>query len=220
MYDISGQPGELRSYLFIHRVTRPLQIGFHIVPIYKLPVTLQYPIGSLQGVNTWHMRKTTVPIPGPDSISTIIKNFYDAIKAMFPTTMTVRFDGQITQVDSGSPDVAAALDPWSVTGTSAGSIYGAAGVGACVGWRTTKATRSGRGRTFLAPLSANQFQADGTLVDSYLVTLRAAAQSLCTASLSDGNGAVSVWSVKENIGRDVVTAKVNDRVAWLKSRRS
>jgi hypothetical protein len=41
--------------------------------------------------------------------------------------------------------------------------------------------------------------------------------------VADGNGAIVVWSPTSGttgVARDVVSSKVNDRVAWLSSRRS
>lgn len=187
--------------------------------VYKLPVNLTFPIGSKRGVNTWHFRSTTVPAPGPLPIPDAIKAFYNAIKVIFPGSTTISFDGVLTEVGTPTPTVIGNVTPWSVTGGATNDDYPAAGVGLCVGWRSSLATRRGRGRTFLAPVSRVTFDSVGTILDTQLATIKTAATALCSTSLADGNGAVVVWSPTDNTGRDVIGSKVNDRVAWLSSRR-
>lgn len=187
--------------------------------IYRTTVKLAFATGSKGGTNTWHIRSTSVPLPGAPTMVTAIKNFYDAIKAMFPTTMTFAWDGTLAQVDSADPPVLGGGTPWTVTGTATGSLYSPAGVGCVVGWKSSIATRSGRGRTFLAPLAQGVMQSDGSLADTNLATMQTAANALISTSLADGNGAITVWSPTQNVARDIVSAKINDRVAWLSTRR-
>lgn len=190
------------------------------MPIYRVPVNIAYNVGSKRGVNTWHIRTTAAVVPPSTSTIDLIKNFYTAIRGMFPSSMSFTFDGILTEAGTATPTVVGALTPWTVTGNFVNNSYGAAGVGLCVGWRSSLATRRGRGRTFLAPLATGIYDTDGTLVDTYVTTLRTAAAALCTGSLADGNGAVSVYSPTDNVARDIVSSKVNDQVAWLSSRRS
>lgn len=187
--------------------------------IYKHPVALKYATGSKAGVNVWHFRSPLFTVPGPQSISTLIKNFYTAINAFLPTDMSATFDGVLTEVGTTTPGQPALATGWTVTGAGATTVYGPAGVGMVVGWRSALATRRGRGRTFIAPMTAQSMQSDGTILDFNLNTIRNAAQTLVTASLADGNGALVVWSPTDNVGRDVVSVKVNDKVAWLSTRR-
>lgn len=186
---------------------------------YKLPVTLSFPVGSKHGVNTWHYETATLPLPGPQSIPDAIKAFYNAIKVLFPASTTIAFDGVLTEVGTATPSVIGTLTPWSITGTATNDDYPAAGVGLCVGWRSSLATRRGRGRTFLAPISRVSFDSVGTILDSQLATVRTAAATLVSTGLADGNGGLMVWSPTDNTGREVIASKVNDKVAWLSSRR-
>lgn len=89
-----------------------------------------------------------------------------------------------------------------------------------VTWRSLLGSKSGRGRTFLAPLPSNFWQTDGTIVDTALTSVRTAAAALCTSSLSGGDDAVVVWSQKNASANKFFSSTVNDRVAFLSSRRS
>lgn len=191
------------------------------MPILRATVRLTFPGGTTAGTNTWHVRTTDLPIGPAPSIMTVIHDFYDAMKSHFGAPYKWTWDGTLAQVDSDSPALITASSGWTVQGSSGGgSDSGPAGVGCVVTWRSSLATKSGRGRTFLAPLPAGWFEANGTLEETNLAALRQAAADLISGSISDGNGAVCVWSPTQSMGRDVIAATVNDRVAYLSSRRS
>lgn len=98
----------------------------------------------------------------------------------------------------------------------------AGGVGACITWLTTT-IRNGRrirGRTFVVPLSTNQFDTDGTLQSSALAAINGAAQTLVTATAGD----MLVWSRPVGgtggVAAPVTGWSVTDQGAFLKSRRT
>lgn len=189
--------------------------------LYRLTVRTVFPGGSKAGTNTWHIRTTTAPVPGAPGVVSIVKAFYDGIKGNFGAAYSWSFDGVLAEVGTATPAQPPQIDPWTVTGSTGGNLdSGPAGVGAVVGWRSSLATRRGRGRTFISPLPAGCFEGDGTLSAAFLASLRTAASQMVTSSLADGNGAISVFSQSDNVGRDIVSSKVNDRVAYLSSRRS
>lgn len=188
--------------------------------IYRMTVKTSFPGGSTQGTNTWHFRSTSVPVPPTPTPTAMVKNFYDALKAQFGLTYKWTWDGTIQEVGNATPALLPVMTPWTVQGSSGGnSDSGPAGVGLCVTWRSTVANRSGRGRTFIAPLPAAWYQTDGTLLDANLTIVRTAAAALVSASLSDGNGAIAVYSPKDNLSRDVAGATITDAPAFLSSRR-
>lgn len=189
------------------------------MPIYRMTVRWTFPIGSQGGTSTWHVRTTSAPVGGTPSIATAIKNFYTGISGILQSTTTLNWDGTLAQVDAAEPAVVQASAGWTVSGANTGGSYGPAGVGMVVGWRSGIATKSGRGRTFLAPLTAAVLSGDGTPQDANVTQVRTAANALVSASLADGNGAVSIWSPTQRIGRDVQSAQVRDHVAWLSTRR-
>lgn len=191
------------------------------MPIYRMTVKSTFPGGTGAGTNTWHFRKASVIVPGPDTMINAVKAFYDAQKALYGSTYKWTWDGTLTEVATSSPSLVAIQTGWTVQGSSGGNMdTGPAGVGLCVTWRSSIANRRGRGRTFIAPLPAQWYQTDGTILDANLTTVRTAASALVSTSLADGNGAIQVFSHVDNIGRDVVTASVTDRVAFLSSRRA
>jgi hypothetical protein len=145
--------------------------------------------------------------------------------------MKADYDGTLTEVGVASPSLVGGVTTWNATGAQPAATYGPAGVGMCVSWRSALANRQGRGRTFLNPLADNNFAADGTLVDTHLGPVRIAATALVTASLAGGDSSIGVWSTTAPRGTPalqpwegnfypLVSAKINDQVAWLSSRRS
>jgi len=163
---------------------------------------------------------------------TAIKNFYtSAFSEIAPSDMKADYDGTLTEVGVAAPSLVGGVTTWNATGAQPAATYGPAGVGMCVSWRSALANRQGRGRTFLNPLADNNFAADGTLVDTHLGPVRIAATALVTASLAGGDSSIGVWSTTAPRGTPalqpwegnfypLVSAKINDQVAWLSSRRS
>ena len=88
-----------------------------------------------------------------------------------------------------------------------------------VSWRTTSASRSGRGRTFIGPLCAEAAQQDGTPTPACVNTIRDAASDLREASEGPLGWSLGVLSVKQGVLRDFTGEKVADRFAYLSSRR-
>ena len=107
----------------------------------------------------------------------------------------------------------------NVTGGGTGSYAG--GVGACIGWSTAGIHngRKVRGRTFVVPLAANQYDTDGTVASGVISTLDAAAATL----IGTGTGRLSIWARPTPTVPGMVYAAtsgtVKDHVSWLRSRR-
>jgi|1186.fasta_scaffold75009_2 hypothetical protein len=202
------------------------------MPTYALRVALTFGVGAKKGVNTWHIRTGTPIAPGTHPMVTAIKNFYtSAFSEIAPSDMKADYDGTLTEVGVAAPSLVGGVTTWNATGAQPAATYGPAGVGMCVSWRSALANRQGRGRTFLNPLADNNFAADGTLVDTHLGPVRIAATALVTASLAGGDSSIGVWSTTAPRGTPalqpwegnfypLVSAKINDQVAWLSSRRS
>lgn len=187
--------------------------------VYRMTVKLTFPNGANGGTNTWHVRTTSTPVPPAPTPTAMIKTFYTSIANLFPTSYQISWDGILSEVGNPAPAVVPPMTAWTVPGTGGVGNYGPAGVGFNVCWRSTLATRRGRGRTFVSPILAAAFDSAGTIADSNLAAIRTAANALVSSSLADGNGAVSVWSPSDNLGRDVASASVRDHVSWLSSRR-
>lgn len=189
--------------------------------VFRANVNLQFAAGDGGGTNSWTLRTlsddgTTTEV---ESLMGHVEDFYDAIFSVFPDNYTISWDGSVTQIGTPTPGLLAAGTPWTVNGLG-GVNYGPAAAMICVSWKSSLATRRGRGRTFLGPVSANAVQgSDGSVTDTVLTTVRTAANALVSASLADTNGALAVWSELDQVARDFTSASVTDQVAVLRSRR-
>jgi hypothetical protein len=195
--------------------------------IYRIPVTLTWPGSGSPGVNVFHLR-TTDPIldVGTDLI---LDEALDHLETWYQY-VTGNLLVQGTKVSMGTSilnvETNEAFDAPERTYTNTGATDKAPpALAVVVGWRTSSATRRGRGRTFLGPLAANVMAADGTPHDTILTGLRTATQTFVDASQAIAGGAYGVWG-QENAGvpglnviRDITSFKVRDTFAVLRSRR-
>lgn len=190
---------------------------------YAIKVKTTFPGGTKSGVNVWHVRKPD-PLADDPTLQPpcdAIAAFYASLKTQFGSTYSWTWDGSATEVGTATPHLVGGLTGFSHVGSAGGNTSsGPAGVGLCVSWRSSLASRRGRGRTFITPLPTEKWQTDGTLDDTFLATVRGYAAALVTASRGLGNGAVGIWSPTDSLFRDVVGSSINDRAAWLSTRRS
>lgn len=150
--------------------------------------------------------------------------FWNAIKQFLPTVVTITVDTDVDQVNSADgslTQILAGAGTLTVQGTSSGTRY-AAPTGASVTWNTGAVYHGHRvvGRTFIVPVTTDNFAGDGTLDVDILTGIGSAAAAL--ANPTDGPGLV-VWSRPGTKGPgaffDVVSARVPDQAAILRSRR-
>jgi hypothetical protein len=189
--------------------------------IYRMKVGLTYGTGSTRGVNTWHFRTAGSVIDQAqiDQCVNAVSQFYLAVAGLWGSDNRAIFDGALTEVGTATPAAGVAGTAFNRQGTASGVTPGPAGVGACITWRSSLATRSGRGRTFIVPLYTNAYESNGTLSAGALTTLQGAANSLVSSSKAFGNGALGVYGGTPAQLRDFVSATVTDKVAWLSTRR-
>lgn len=160
-----------------------------------------------------------------DGAVTKLDAFLDSWVAVIPTVVnfTIRPDVEIIENTSGAIlRYMTATPDGTRVGTSSGTYV--AGTGACVNWYT-EGVRNGRrvrGRTFMVPLGFQAQTLDGTIDDTRLATMRAAAAALRSPS---GEGDLCVWSRPTTPGGTdgahykVTASTVNDKMAQLRSRR-
>lgn len=190
------------------------------MPLYRVQPRYRFNFGSGGGTNTWCIRTVGADIADGDLADAIaaLKAFYTACAPLLTNNTVVSFDGVVREI-SGEPRYVDPADPWSVTGSGGGGAGPAAGQ-ACVSWKTSSATRRGRGRTFIGPLATNAIDVnDGTLTTTRYQGLLVAAGQLIDASSSAGQWAIAVYSELDGVARDIVAAGVTDQVAVLRSRR-
>lgn len=171
---------------------------------------------ALPGVATFYS-EVAVPSAVAD-----VAAFWDDVKALLPTGLTVTIPGSGDVIDDTD---GALVGTWSegsdtqVVGTT-NSPY-AAGVGARVIWRTNgvRNRRRVRGSTFLCPLVVGCYDSQGTLDASQLTTISTAAGVLASG------GQLRIWSrpttptAADGTSNLVLSAQVPDRVTALRSRR-
>lgn len=147
-----------------------------------------------------------------------MRTFFDAIKALIPSTVSITFAeaAQVYDTDQTLTGEVGFTPPAIVTGTAVGAF--AAPVGMVVNWLTALvfSGRKVRGRSFLVPLSSNAFAADGTPSPASMTAVQNAATALLTGSpaLVIAAGSTGAFAVAAVTGMSVP-----DRAAVLRSRR-
>lgn len=192
------------------------------MPIFRTQVDLTFSAGSGGGTNSWAVRTVDSGPLSPDNISDLmaeVNQFYQAVATLFPFEWRATWDGSARELGVPEPEYREPDAGWSVEGQGGNVGYGPAPAMACVSWRTSVATRSGRGRTFLGPLVPGAFEGNGTLSSGAVSQLRTAAATLAAENGSFEAGALVVWSELQQIGRDIIGSSVTDQAAVLRSRR-
>lgn len=187
--------------------------------VYRFTVEHTYGTSGGPGINVFHARLE----PAGDeaelisNMSTRLRAFYEAVKGLFPTQSSFRIREQVLNLDNQEV-LPAPL--WTVTGTStstAGYLPVAAAI--CLNWRSSNVSRSGRGRTFLGPLSTGTKDTDGTPTLAALTTITTAGQTFADSWDGLGDGHAVIWSPTDGVGRDILSAYARDQYAVLRSRR-
>jgi hypothetical protein len=186
----------------------------------RIPITLEWTGASgSPGANVWHARGGD-PIADPadfNGMAEILQQFYTDIAALIPNQVTISFDGEVQGVGD---DVGEQWDtnPWTMTGSSTGGYAPPANC-LLAQWRAATGGRSGRGRTFIGPLTNAIIDSDGTPQGSVVTTLQDAIDDLVSASTGFGNGALGIYSRVDSVFRDFVSGTAADYFAVLRSRR-
>jgi hypothetical protein len=173
------------------------------------------------------------PVPESDPVTQAtvdaavakVQAFITSVKGNLPPVVSTGIDAAVAEIDEVTGDIQTfwnAVVTAPAPGTMAG-VY-AAGTGCCISW-STGGVRNGRrvrGRTFIVPLSGGAFATDGTIDTGSLASIRTAATTLTT----DSNGVrLVIWAktpgaiIPDGGAYDVIGATVNDKAAFLSSRR-
>jgi hypothetical protein len=178
-------------------------------------VSITHP--GLGGVayNVFHMRVTDFADFG-DAMGALV-DFYESLDGFYITGTDILVGDGVIADPYGTPTYAA-WNPVLVEGAGTGDVAPQL-LAAVVSWRTTSATRSGRGRTFIGPVTAAVWGADGTIDNTYLASLTNAAAALVSASTGANGWAFGVYSHKDSVLRDFIGSGVKDRASYLSSRR-
>lgn len=186
----------------------------------RMPVDITWPYGGgSPGASIFHLRcpdlEPYTEVLG--DLSEIVRQFYAAMDDLYVDSVRLKFAGLLTGVGSDKGK-AVEIDPWEVAGTAAvGPLPPSNQI--VVGWKTSSATRSGRGRTFVGPLQYAVVDDAGSPAAPVLSVVRNAAAALVTAQGLLTEGGIGVWSTKQSLFRDFTGSTVRDTFAVLRSRR-
>ena len=158
---------------------------------------------------------------GPPDPAAIL-NAYRSIGGVIPTGQSILVPGTGDIIEDTTGEL---LDVWAAPG--GGQVDGAAGtkvaagVGACVSWKTGGIIggRRLRGRTFLVPYATDAYDNDGTLTP----TANTATQNFANGMMA--SGPLAVWHRPTTPGGSdgnsygAIAATTRDKVAYLSSRR-
>lgn len=186
---------------------------------FKIVVDLTWAGTGGPGVNVFHMRAEE-----GDPFTASVQDGVDALQAMYaglannlPSSMVCSVGSEVIEDPYGSPKYKE-VTGWSVTG-SGGANYLPLATAIVIGWRSESATRSGRGRTFIGPLSTNVLEANGSLNTDAVNDFRLAGTNLVNISKGWTQAAFGVYSPTDGVLRDFESSAVQDRFAVLRSRR-
>jgi len=160
---------------------------------------------------------------GVGSGTSDLRVFFDALKAFFPSALTINFPTSGDTIDDSSGIINGVWSSGavaSVVGTGAGAY--AAGVGTWVDWRTNGVVghRRVQGRTFLAPMVIGAFDTNGTMFATTLTAIGTAAATLVAT------GDLSIWhrppvgTFSGGSGHVVTGYRTRDQVTSLRTRRT
>lgn len=162
------------------------------------------------------------------TIGSDVRAFWDAIKGLLPTTVTINVDAGGDVIDDATGNLTGTWPgtaPLPVTGTHVGTY--AAPAGAMVTWNSQGIVhnRRVRGKTFLVPSGSGVYASDGSLDATDIATLQAAADALIASASSQ----LLVWSrpfagapnnpARVGSSHVVSTATIKDKAVVLTSRR-
>jgi len=164
--------------------------------------------------------------------TTALHTFFDSVKNVLPQPVKVQVMSDVEVIDVATGELVGAATGGShaeLAGAQPSSIGWAAPTGACITWTTAgirtlnSKPRRVRGRTFLVPLSNAAYDVNGTLTDTAMGTLNAAATAL-RGNFSGQELAVfgrpGVGGSPVGVAHAVTGHKITDQAAILRSRRS
>lgn len=186
--------------------------------IARVRCKLPNPGGTGNAYNIFHIRTVGNLAGGETDLGEALQAleaFYTRVRTYIPSGV-ITVGEQCIWDPLGSPQYAN-VQPIDISGGTAQT--GPALLAITATWYTDSATKSGRGRTFVGPLGLNALQNDGTPDPAVMTAMRDAAGALVSDSLTANGWSLVVLSQKQGIARDVTSWNVQDRFAYLSSRR-
>lgn len=189
---------------------------------FRVPVKIEAARTGAPYMNVWHVRTvsgTSGELGDLANAVEAIADVYLAIKDYMADGMKITLGEGMIKDPLGNPEYVP--DNSIVINTAVGDGSTAPPLLAIVAsWRTSSATRSGRGRTFFGPFLPNRLEPDGTPANEVVTAVRESCSDLVSASTGLGGWSVGVLSTKQGLLRDVTGVSVKDRWSYLSSRRA
>lgn len=188
----------------------------------RVPINIDGAGSGGQCTNVWTFG---VPAEGSPSSPELalamdeLETFYDAISALYPSTAQINSSVGYVYDDNVLTSIVSLEDAVDLVGTGAGGGGGPDGLSLIVRWRTALPSRSGRGRTFIGPLSLGVSQSNEPTTAA-LTPLSVAASDLVAASLANEGWDLQVYSPTDGVSREVIASDVNPEFGYLRSRRT
>lgn len=176
------------------------------------------------GVSVFHSRTDGIATAGTSaqSMADRCRVLFDAIKNLVPPGVTWTFPNEVTELDTTTgvlEDVHTITSPLDVVSTAASGGHSRPS-GGRIDWNTSSVVngRRLRGRTYIVPLAAAQYDTTGTLASGLITALETAATAYRSTSVFTAAQPV-VWSRTHGVLADIVGSSVIDRASVLRSRR-
>lgn len=174
-------------------------------------------IAGMPGVSTFYSLDAA-------AVLAPLRTFFVAVAGAIPTGCSLQIQADGDKINDATGDLIGswAGDAQAVVNGGEGGNY-AAPAGCSVQWLTEAVVNSHRvkGRTYIVPIGASQFQDDGTIGNTFVTNLTAAAQAL----VDDTVGNFLVWHrpggapVSTGAGVPISGVRVADKAVVLRSRR-
>lgn len=184
----------------------------------RISLQVAYPGTGGPGYCTFHFRDD-----GDGDRAAALQVATDALETAFTTlrggyqsNIVWGTDGRWVDVDT---EEIIDTDGWSLAGTSVGSVdILPPATTLVVGWGSSSASRSARGRTFLSGFNESD-SINGVPSSAALGRARALGSSIVNFNGTLGNGAFVIYSPTYRVSRDITRSAVRPIWAVLRSRR-
>jgi hypothetical protein len=183
------------------------------------------------GYTNLYFEHSDPPSTGAATAAANVRTFFSTLAPLIPSAYTLTVQPAVKVIEDTTGDLDSIIDitaPAAVAGGGAGVF--AAPAGACIDWltATVHGSRRMQGRTFIVPLFASAWQADGSLLDAYRTTIANAASTL----IASGGPTFVVWgrpraasagpppvTARAGTSGPILSSRVPDKAAVLTSRR-
>lgn len=184
------------------------------------------------GYTNLHFRSTAGDATEALAAATKSRIFMASFAGIVPIGITISLVTDVRLLDEVTGDLVNIFTVSGITDCVMGGVATrSAPSGGCVDWLTTTVHGSRRlqGRTFVVPLSTDQYQSDGSLVAGAVTALATGAESMRTAT----GPAFGVWgrprvanpshvppiTARDGLWGPAVSSRVPDKAVVLRSRR-